>query len=94
MVNPIKFLGRATGISNLLDKGENTPAGAAAASPPATAAVAPPPAPAPIVGQAPTQAPPQAKPLTPVTPSIIGNAGGLNQGQQPTGYVTLLGQAK
>lgn len=80
MVNPVKFLGRATGISNLLDK--PTPAPAPTASP-----TAQPPAPPPLVGA--ESAPKRPAGGRQFAPSIIGTAAAY---AQPTGQKTLLGQ--
>lgn len=86
MVNPVKFLYKATGLQNILDPGGEAPSTAPA--PAQVATPAPPPSPAPIVGQEPTPNKPQKK-MKQFAPSIIGGATSADSG---TGGKTLLGQ--
>lgn len=86
MVNPVKFLSRATGISNLIDRPE-TPAPQAVAA--ATTPTSPPPQAAPLVGAEPAPRR-QNKGPRQFAPSIIGSGATADSGG--VGGKTLLGQ--
>jgi len=84
MVNPVKFLYKATGLQNILDKGGEGPPPAQA---PAITPTAAPPSTPPLVGQepAPKKTPDRNRTFA---PSIISGA----TTQQSGGGKTLLGQ--
>lgn len=94
MVNPVKFINRATGLSSIFEKGQAQQtesvrqAGIDAQNQAATGSNAPPPQPAPLVGQesAPRK---QSKGPRQFAPSIIGSGATTDSG---SGGKTLLGQ--
>jgi len=87
MVNPVKFISRATGLSNLLDRPETPPPASTA---PTQAQAAPAPQPAPILGQEPAPKRTTGRAQT-YGPAVIG--GGLSGGSVGEGGgKTLLGQ--
>lgn len=94
MVNPIKFIGRATGLSKIFEKPDDFGPGPQAAAPQQAAPTEAAPPPAPFVGQSPSPSRPARKPRT-FAPAIIGSgnvSGGGGSGESNSGGKTLLGQ--